>query len=162
MAKPIPDGYHAITPHLVINGASDAIEFYKKAFGAKELSRMPFPTPDGKVKIGHADLQIGDSHLFLADEFPDHGAVGPSKGSSPVTIHLYVTDVDAVFKQAVEAGATAVMPPDNMFWGDRYGKLVDPFGHHWSVSTHLEDPTPEQVKERMEAAFANGADCGSK
>lgn len=154
MSHPIPAGRHAITPHLVIKGASEAIEFYKKAFGAEELYRMPFPNPDGTMKLGHAELRIGDSRLFLADEFPDHGSVGPS-GGSPVTIHLYVTDVDAAFARAVEAGATASMPPADMFWGDRYGKLVDPFGHHWSIAEHIEDLTPEQVEERM-AAFAGG------
>lgn len=158
MAKPIPDGYHAITPHLVIKGASEAIEFYKKAFGAEEISRMPFPSPDGQVKVGHAELQIGDSKLFLADEFPDYGATGPN-GHSPVVIHLYVTDVDATYNKAVEAGATATAPPADMFWGDRYGKLVDPFGHHWSIATHKEDPTPEQMQERM-AAMMKEQPCG--
>jgi PhnB protein len=152
MAKPIPDGSHSITPHLVVKGASEAIEFYKKAFGAEELCRMPFPGPDGQVRIGHAALKIGDSQLFLADEFPDYGSVGP-QGNSPVTIHLYVTDTDAVFNKAVEAGAKAAMPPADMFWGDRYGKLVDPFGHHWSIATHKEDLTPEQMQERMAVAM---------
>ncbi len=106
MANAIPAGHHTITPHLIVKGASEAIEFYKRAFGAEELSRMPFPGPDGQMKLGHAELQIGDSRLFLADEFPQQGATGPS-GSSPVTIHMYVTDADAVFNRAVEAGATA-------------------------------------------------------
>lgn len=157
MPQPIPAGHHAITPHLVIKGASKAIEFYKRAFGAKELSRMPFPGKDGQVKLGHAALQIGDSRLFLADEFPKHGAVGPD-GSSPVTVHLYVTDADATFARAVGAGATVSMPLQNMFWGDRYGKLVDPFGHHWSIAERLEDLTPEQMQERMAAAMA-GPPC---
>ena len=157
MAHPIPEGHHTITPHLVIKGASEAIEFYKRAFGAEELSRMPFPGPDGQVKLGHADLRIGDSRLFLADEFPEQGATGPS-GSSPVTIHMYVTDADAVFDRAVKAGATAQMPPADMFWGDRYARVVDPFGHHWSIATHLEDLTPEQMQQRMAAAFG-GPSC---
>lgn len=157
MSKPIPTGYHAITPHLVIKGAEGAIEYYKKAFGAEELVRMPMPGPDGRMRLMHAELQIGDSKLFLADEFPEHGVTGPN-GHSPVTIHLYVEDVDTVFNRAVEAGATVVMPPADMFWGDRYGKLVDPFGHHWSVSTHLEDPTPEQMKERMNAMSRGACD----
>ncbi len=152
MARPIPEGYHAITPHLVVKGASEAIEYYKRAFGAEEICRMPMPGPDGQMKVGHAELQVGDSRLFLADEFPERGVTGPN-GSSPVTIHLYVTDADAVFGQAVEAGATAIMPPADMFWGDRYGKLVDPFGHHWAIATHQEDPTPEQMQERMAAMF---------
>jgi len=153
MAHPIPSGYHAITPHLVINGAAEAIEFYKRAFGAEEHCRMPFPGPDGTVKLGHAELQIGDSRLFLADEFPEWGSVGP-RGGSPVTIHLYVTDADAAFARAVEAGATVAMPLEDAFWGDRYGKLVDPFGHHWSIAEHREDLTPEQMQERMAAAMA--------
>jgi PhnB protein len=157
MSHPIPAGHHTITPHLVIKGASEAIEFYKRAFGAEELSRMPFPSPDGKVKLGHAELKIGDSRLFLSDEFPDHGGFGPGK-TSPVTIHLYVTDANASFARAVEAGATVSMPLADMFWGDRYGKLVDPFGHHWSMAEHLEDPTPEQFKERMAAALS-GSSC---
>jgi uncharacterized glyoxalase superfamily protein PhnB len=158
MAHPIPAGHRTITPHLVIKGAAEAIDFYKRAFGAKELSRMPFPGPDGKVTVGHAELQIGDSRLFLADEVPAMGIVGPS-GSSPVTIHLYVTDADSTYAKAVEAGAKAVVPLTNMFWGDRYGKLTDPFGHHWSIAEHLEDLTPEQMKERMAAAMSS-KDCG--
>jgi PhnB protein len=161
MANAIPEGHHTITPHLIIKGAAEAIEFYKKAFGAKELARMPFPGSNGEMKLGHAELEIGDSRLFLADEFPENGGLGPQEGRSPVTLHLYVPDADATFNQAVEAGATVTMPLADMFWGDRFGKLVDPFGHHWSVATHLEDPTPEQMKERMAAAFA-GAPCGSE
>jgi PhnB protein len=160
MAHPIPDGLHAITPHLVVKGASEAIEFYKQAFGAEEIYRMPFPGPNGQVKLGHAELQIGDSRLFLADEFPQQGANAPN-GSSPVSIHLFVTDADAVFGRAVESGATVSMPLANMFWGDRFGKLVDPFGHHWSIATHLEDLTPEQMQERMAAAFG-GPSCKSE
>ena len=157
MAHPIPSGHHAITPHLVVKGASEAIEFYKRAFGAEELYRMPFPGPDGRVKLGHAELQIGDSRVFLADEFPEYGSTGPN-GSSPVTIHMFVTDADAAFGRAVEAGATVSMPLADMFWGDRYGKVVDPFGHHWSIATHLEDLTPDQMQERMAAAFG-GPPC---
>jgi PhnB protein len=160
MAHPIPAGQHTLTPHLVIKGASEAIEFYKQAFGAEELNRMPFPGPDGQVKIGHAGLKIGDSRLFLVDEFPEHGGFGPGD-SSPVTIHLYVTDADATFARAVEAGASVSMPLIDAPWGDRYGKLVDPFGHHWSVAEHLEDLTPEQIRERMAHAFG-GSPCGEK
>ncbi len=152
MAHPIPDGHHTITPHLVIKGAGEAIEFYKKAFGAEEIYRMPMPGPDGQIRLGHVELQIGDSRLYLADEFPEYGSKGPN-GSSPVSIHLYVTDADAAFGRAVEAGATVAMPLADMFWGDRYGKVVDPFGHHWSIAAHLEDLTPEQMQERMAAAF---------
>ncbi|WP_435011269.1 VOC family protein [Tundrisphaera lichenicola] len=156
MSHPIPAGHHAITPHLVIKGASEAIEFYKRAFGAEEIDRTPFPAEDGGLKIGHAELKIGDSRLFLADEFPDYGSVGPGS-SSPVILHLYVTDANAAFARAVEAGATVSMPLSDMFWGDRYGKVIDPFGHHWSIAEHLEDVTPEQIQERM-AAFA-GEPC---
>jgi uncharacterized glyoxalase superfamily protein PhnB len=161
MAQPIPAGHHTITPHLVIKGASEAIEFYKKAFSAEEAFRMPFPGPDGQVKIGHAELHIGDSVLYLADEFPQQGVTGPN-GHSPVSLHMYVTDADAVFKRAVAAGATVTMPLADMFWGDRYGKLVDPFGHHWSIATHVEDLTPEQMEERKAAAFAAQPSCGSE
>jgi PhnB protein len=156
MGHPIPEGQRAITPHLVIKGASEAIDFYKRAFGAEEILRMPFPGPDGTVRLGHAEIEIGDSKLFLADEFPEHGCLGPT-GRSPVTLHLYVTDADATFAQAVEAGAKVMMPLADMFWGDRYGKLVDPFGHEWSIAEHLDDPTPEEMHERM-AALA-GAGC---
>ena len=142
--KPIPDGFHTITPHLIIKGAAEAIEFYKKAFGAEEIMRMP--SPDGKLM--HAEIKIGDSRLMLADEFPDWGKVGPqSIGGSPVVVHLYVKDCDAAFNQAVEAGAKPTMPPADMFWGDRYGALEDPYGHHWSVATHTQDLTPEQIAE---------------
>ena len=157
MPHPIPAGHHAITPHLVIKGAAEAIEFYKRAFGAKELSRMPFPGKNGQAKLGHAELKIDDSRLFLSDEFPGRGVVGPGSGS-PVTLHLYVTDADAAFARAVEAGATVGMPLADMFWGDRFGKLVDPFGHHWSIAEHLEDLTPEQMRERMATAMA-GRPC---
>jgi uncharacterized glyoxalase superfamily protein PhnB len=160
MAHPIPAGHHTITAHLVIKGASEAIEFYKRAFGAEELGRMPMPGKDGQVKVGHAELKIGDSILFLADEFPEYGSTGPN-GRSPVSLHLYVTDADAAFRRAVEAGATVTMPLADMFWGDRYGKLVDPFGHHWSIATHLEDLTIEQMQERM-AAVMGGPPCDSK
>jgi len=149
--KAIPDGLHTITPHLVINGASQAIEFYKKAFGAVELVRMPWPD---RHAIMHAQLQIGDSRLFLVDESPEMGSRGPATGGgSPVTIHLYLEDVDSTFKAALAAGAREIMPPTDMFWGDRYGKLVDPFGHEWSLATHKEDLTPEEMAERAKSAF---------
>ena len=149
--KPIPDGMHSLTPLLTCAGAADAIEFYKKAFNAVEQSRLP--GPDGKLM--HASVKIGDSMLMLTDEFPEWGGLGPKmlKGS-PVTVHLYVEDVDAVVKQAVAAGAKVTMPVDEMFWGDRYGKLEDPFGHQWSVGTHTRDLTPEQIQEGM-AQMAN-------
>ena len=148
--KPIPSGFHTLTPHLVVKGASQAIEFYKKAFGAEELGRMP--GPDGK-SIMHADLKIGDSHVLLVDEFPEMGCRGPhSIGGTAVTIHMYVEDVDAAFDKAVAAGAQVRMPLADMFWGDRYGVLADPFGHAWSMATHKEDLTPEEIGKRAQTA----------
>jgi PhnB protein len=146
--KPVPDGMHTVTPHLVCNGAADAITFYKQAFGAVELGRLPGP----QGKLMHAMLRIGDSAVMLADEFPDYGSFGPkSLKGSPVTIHLYVEDVDATVKRAVAAGAKITMPVDDMFWGDRYGKIEDPFGHHWSVATHIRDVSPEEMQAAMNA-----------
>ena len=151
-AKTIPEGYHSVTPHLVIKGAGKAIEFYKKAFGAQELHRMP--GPDG-ASIMHAAIKIGDSMIMLNDECPEMRALGPqSIGGSPVTIHLYVDDVDAVVRNALAAGAIPTMPVADMFWGDRYGTLVDPFGHHWSIATHLKDLTPEEMQQAAAAAFS--------
>ncbi len=139
---PIPNGMHTVTPHLVCAGAAAAIEFYKKAFGAEELCRMPMP--DGRIM--HAAVRIGDSMLMLVDEMPDWGSLGPNaRGGSPVTIHLQVTDSDAVFGNAVNAGATVKLPLADMFWGDRYGIVTDPFGHNWSIATHLRDVTPQEM-----------------
>lgn len=148
--KPIPEGHHTITPHLVVKDAAKAIDFYKKAFGAEEIFRMP--GPDGK-SVMHAELRLGTSIFFLADEFPEYGCVGPAtlKGS-PVTVHLYVNDADKSFAQATAAGATVAMPLTNMFWGDRYGKVIDPFGHHWSIATHIEDVPPQEIAKRMAAS----------
>jgi PhnB protein len=145
--KPIPEGMHTVTPHLICAGGAEAIEFYKKAFGAAELSRIA--GSDGKLM--HASIRIGDSVIMLNEEMPEWGAFGPKhlKGS-PVTIHLYVENVDAVFEQAVSVGAKVTMPVDDMFWGDRYGKLEDPFGHQWSVGTHMRDPSPEEMQKGME------------
>src|SRR5262245_22832293 len=129
--KPIPSGFHTLTPHLVVKDAVQAIEFYKKAFGAEEMGRAP--GPDGKTLM-HAERKIGDSRIFLVDEFPDMNCHGPqSIGGTPVTIHMYVDDVDSAFAKAVAAGATVRMPLTDMFWGDRYGLLADPFGHLWSM-----------------------------
>ena len=150
--KPIPEGMHSLTPHLVCAGAAQAIEFYKKAFNAVEGGCMD--GPDGKVM--HAMVRIGDSPLMLVDEMPEHGALGPkSLKGSPVTIHLYVKDADATVKQAVAAGAKVTMPLADMFWGDRYGQLEDPFGHHWSVATHLQDLTDAQIREGMKSMKPN-------
>jgi uncharacterized glyoxalase superfamily protein PhnB len=144
--KPIPDGMHSLTPHLVCAGAADAIAFYKAAFGAVELHRLP--GPNGLLM--HAAVRIGDSVLMLVDEAPDWGMLGPKalKGS-PVTIHLYVADVDAAVAKAVAAGAKVTMPVADMFWGDRYGTLEDPFGHRWSLATHTRDTTIEEMQQAM-------------
>jgi uncharacterized glyoxalase superfamily protein PhnB len=144
--KPIPEGMHTITPHLVCKGASDAIAFYIKAFNAVEHMRLP--GPDGTVM--HAMLGIGDSTLMLAEEHVNCGHSGPlTLKGTPVTLHLYVKDVDASFAQAVAAGAKVIMPVADMFWGDRYGMIQDPFGHSWSLATHTRDLTPEQIREGM-------------
>jgi len=150
--KPIPDGMHTVTPHLVCAGAADAIEFYKKAFGAVEEGRMAGP----KGRLMHAMVRINGSAVMLVDEMPEWGALGPKalKGS-PVTIHLYVEDVDAVVKRAVEAGAKVTMPVADQFWGDRYGKIEDPFGHHWSVATHVRDLSSEEIRKAMASMAQN-------
>ena len=142
---PIPYGMHTVTPHLVCKDAAAAIAFYKKAFLAIEMTRLP--GPDGKLM--HAMLRIGDSAIMLVDEFPDMHVRGPQGGGSPVTIHLSVVDADATFKRATEAGASARMPVTEMFWGARYGLVQDPFGHLWSMSTQVRNLTPEQITEAM-------------
>lgn len=153
--QPIPEGYRTLTPHIVVRGAADAIAFYKKAFGAEELFSMP--GPDGKIM--HAEVKVGDSILMLAEEFPDWGSNGPlAIGGTPVTLHLYVEDCDAAFNRAVEAGATVKMAPNDAFWGDRYAQVTDPFGHSWSVATHVKDVTPEE----MGAAMAAMGDCSGQ
>ena len=147
--KPIPEGYHTATPYLVVRNSAEALEFYAKAFGAKEKSRMP--GPGGRIM--HAEFQIGDSMFMMSDE------MGPNKspqslGGSPVSVFLYVPDVDSVFNQAVNAGAKADMPPQDMFWGDRFGKLTDPFGHNWALATHIEDVSPQDMQRRQDDFFA--------
>jgi PhnB protein len=145
---PIPDGMHSVTPHLICAGASDAIEFYKKAFNAAELSRLP----GAGGKLMHASIRIGDSTIMLVDESPEWGMLGPkARNGSSVYIHLYVDDVDAFTARAVAAGATLTMPVTDMFWGDRYGQLDDPFGHRWSVATHVHDVTPAEMRDAMQA-----------
>lgn len=147
--KAVPEGYHTATPYLIVNAAADALEFYKKAFGATELLRMA--QPDGR--IGHAEIKIGDSVIMLADEHPEIGARSPQTiGGSPVSILLYVEDVDAVFNQAVAAGATVQRPLQDQFYGDRTGGVTDPFGHAWYISTHIEDVVPEELKKRAATA----------
>nr|WP_198683770.1 VOC family protein [Peristeroidobacter agariperforans] len=147
MVKAIPEGYHSITPYLIIKGASDAIEFYKRAFGATEVMRMP--KPDGT--IGHAELAIGDSRIMLADEYPEMGYRSPlSIGGAGISIMLYIEKVDEVFKRAIAAGAQELQAVKDQFYGDRSGTLQDPFGHIWTVSTHVEDLTPEEMGRRSE------------
>ncbi len=144
--KAIPDGYHTITPYLSVRGAAKAIEFYRKALGAEELFRMPGPGDS----VMHAELKIGDSIVMLSDESPEMGTTSPqSLGGSPVTLHLYVTDVDASCARALAAGCSVECPPADMFWGDRYAKVQDPFGHKWGMATHKEDVTPEEMQRRM-------------
>jgi PhnB protein len=144
--KAIPDGMTAVTPHLVVAGAAQAIDWYKKAFGATEEMRMP--GPDGRLM--HACIRINGAAVFLVDEMQEWGAVGPkSLKGSPVTIHLMVEDADATFDRAVKAGATVTMPLADQFWGDRYGCLDDPYGHKWSVATHVRDVTPAEIQQAM-------------
>jgi PhnB protein len=150
---PIPDAYRRVTPYLIVDGASDAITFYGKIFGTTERMRMPMP--DGK--IGHAELELGDSVIMLADEFPDMEIKGPRTiGGSPVTLHVYVEDVDATFDRAVAAGAEVLQPLENKFYGDRAAQLRDPFGHVWSIATHVEEVPADEMQKRAEAAAAGG------
>ena len=148
--KPIPEGYHSATPYLIVKAAAEAIEFYKGAFGATELLRMTDP----KGGIAHAEIKIGDSVIMLADENPNMGYRGPrSLGGSTVSIMLYVADVDGTFERAINGGARAQRPVANQFYGDRSGMIEDPFGHFWTIATHVEDIAPEEMKRRVEAAF---------
>jgi PhnB protein len=149
--KPIPEGYHSVTPYLAVDDAAEAIEYYKKAFGAKERGRMD--APEGK--IGHAELEIGDSIVMLSDPFPQMTTRTPKElGGTSASVFMYVEDVDAVVKQAVDAGATITMEIADQFWGDRYGSVTDPFGHLWSIATHVEDVSPEEMAERSREAMA--------
>jgi PhnB protein len=149
--KPIPEGYRTVTPYLAVDGAAEAIEYYKKAFGAKERGRMDVPGG----KIGHAELEIGDSLVMLSDALPQFSTRSPKElGGTSVSVHMYVEDVDAVVKQAIEAGATVTAEVADQFWGDRFGVVQDPFGHQWTISTHVEDVPPEEMAERAKAAMA--------
>ena len=145
--NPIPAGYHSLTAQLAEDGAAEASEFYKKAFGAEELDRAPHP---GGKKVGHAARRIGDSMLFGNDVFPEMGAPDPARSA----MWLYVADVDAAFKRAVDAGGQTVMPPTDMFWGDRMGQIKDPFGQKWTIAAHVKDQTPEETQKAMEAMLA--------
>ncbi|HWZ75143.1 MAG TPA: VOC family protein [Candidatus Sulfotelmatobacter sp.] len=150
-AKPIPEGYHTLTPFLTVRNAVRAIEFYKQAFGAQE--RGVAKGPDGKVM--HAELKIGDSVIMLSDEYPEFGSLSPqSVGGSPMGLHIYIENVDAAFDRAVKAGAQVEMPVMDQFWGDRYGKLKDPFGHKWSIATHVKDVSADEMKRSMDDAMS--------
>lgn len=146
--NPIPEGFHTVTPHVIVKGVANAIDFYTKAFGAEERFRIP--APDGSIM--HAEIQIGSSRVMMAEENAQWGSFGP-KETTPVVLHMYVPDCDAAMKRAATAGATVVMPAADMFWGDRFGKVKDPFGHEWSIATHTSDPTPEQMKKAMAQMF---------
>ena len=153
MANPIPDGYPRVMPYLIVDGAAGAIDFYTSVLGATERMRMP--APDGKV--GHAELQLGDSLIMLADEFPDMDARGPkAMGGTPVSLMVYVEDSDAVFDRAIEAGAKSLQPVEDKFYGDRSGRFEDPFGHRWDVATHVEDVPPDEMAKRAAEAMAAG------
>jgi len=152
LVKPIPDGFHSVTPFIVVNNAIEALDFYKKAFDAKEIYK--FPTPDGKIM--HAMMQIGDSFVMLSDEFLSMGMRAPTTvGGTSVTLHLYFEDADKIFKQAVTAGAIITMPIIDVFWGDRYGIVMDKYGHSWAIATHKIDLTPEGLRKAAEDYFAN-------
>ena len=151
MTKPIPEGYNTVSPYLAVDDADAAIEYYKQAFGAEETMRMK--GPDGKV--GHAELKIGDSHVMLSDPFPQASTSPPKElGGTTGSIFMYVEDVDSVVQQAVDAGGTVTMEVQDMFWGDRFGSVTDPFGHTWSIATHVEDVPPDEMEERSKAAMA--------
>ncbi len=153
-ATPIPPGFHTVTPSLCFKDAAAAIEFYKKALGAEELFRMN--SPDGK--IGHAEIKIGDSVVFITDEFPGMGCSSPqTAGTTTGSLYLYVTDVDSAFQRAVDAGGKPQMPVSDMFWGDRFGSFVDPFGYSWGLSTHVQDYTPQQIEENAKQFYAQMA-----
>jgi PhnB protein len=149
--QPVPEGYHTLTPYLAVDDADQAIDYYKRAFGAKERVRME--APDGR--IGHAELEVGDSLVMLSDPFPQASTTPPKElGGTSASVFMYVDDVDAVVKQAVDAGATITMEVADQFWGDRFGSITDPFGHLWSIATHVEDVPPEEMEERAKAAMA--------
>ena len=150
--KPIPDGYHTLTPYLRVRGGAAAIEFYKKAFGAREL--MSLTSPKDPSRVMHAELMIGDSHLMLGDEYPEMKALSPATiGGTGSGVFIYVEDVDTVYNRAVGLGARPDMPPQDMFWGDRYGKLTDPFGHEWALATKVEDVSPDELRRRTAKMF---------
>ena len=153
MADPIPPGFSSVTPHIVVKRCSDAIDFYKTALNAKEIYRSL--TPDGKVM--HAMIQIGNSIIMLADEFPDIGSVGPSTlGGTPFVLHIYTDNADKLYKRAIDSGAISIMPVADMFWGDRYGQIQDPFGHRWAIATHTKDISPKEMEDAAKKFFDKG------
>ena len=148
----IPEGYHSVTPYLVIDGAAEAIRFYERAFGAVEVLSMPI---GDSGRIAHAEIRIGDSHVMMSDEHPDMGLLGPkARGGATASLMIYTEDVDAMFARAIDAGATQERAVENQFYGDRAGTLVDPFGHRWTIATHVEDVSPEELNRRMAQMFA--------
>ena len=156
--KPVPEGYHSVTPYITVSDAAAAIDFYQRAFGAEERVRMPGPSGS----IMHAELAIGDSLVMLSDPFPQASTTPPKElGGTTVSIFAYVEDIDAVYKQAIDAGASSLMEPDDMFWGDRFGSVSDPFGHSWTIATHVEDVSPEEMEKRSEAFAAQMAEMAS-
>lgn len=158
MTKRIPEGFHTITPHLVVRGAGEAIEFYKKAFGAEEIMRMP--GPDGKT-VMHAEIKIGNSVLMIVDEMPMMERwVSPDRlNGTTIALSIYTEDADALYQRAVDAGGTETMKPMDAFWGDRYSKVTDPFGHEWEICSHMEDLTPEQIGRRAQEFFSQMGEC---
>ncbi len=152
-AKAIPEGYHSVTPYLIVDGAEEAIRFYGQAFGATELMRLPMGD-----KIGHAEVKIGDSVVMLSDEWPDYGKLGPrARGGATAGLNIYLEDVDAAFERAIAAGATVERPVEDQFYGDRSGTVIDPFGHSWTLSTHVEDIAEDELQRRM-AEFSKQAE----
>lgn len=150
--NPIPEGYHSVTPYLITSDAAAAIDFYQRAFGAQELFRLPMPDGKGGEKIGHAEIRIGDCNLMLSDEWPEMDALGPaSRGGATTSFMIYVAEVDAAVQKAIDAGGKPVGQIEDQFWGDRTGAVVDPFGHKWTLATHVEDVPPEEMEKRMAA-----------
>lgn len=157
--KAIPEGYHSVNAYLIVEDAVRALDFYQRAFGAKELYRLPMKDRDGREKVGHAEILIGDTHLMLSDEWPDMDALGPNRRGGPTaSFVIYMPDVDAAWKRAVDAGAKPDRPVTNEFWGDRMGTVIDPFGHKWMLATHVEDVPPDEMNRRVEQmASGHGA-----
>jgi PhnB protein len=154
--QPVPEGYHTVTPYLAVDNAAEAIDFYRRAFGAKERARIAGPGDS----VMHAELEVGDSLVMLSDPFPQASTTPPKElGGTSASVFMYVEDIDAVYRQAIDAGATSLMEPDDMFWGDRFGSVQDPFGHSWTIATHIEDLEPEEMRRRSEEFMAQMANA---